>query len=127
MQENEDYPAKNRRPALDLGVVESRIVSANGSTVLDANNLLFSVAKGSLELGTPTTRPSDISGAPGYVYQTTEIELVLTKPELLRLISRALEPKEFMALRDAFGDFYEIHDDFYDEFTGEALQPFLTA
>ncbi|MBC8741700.1 hypothetical protein F6X40_34630 [Paraburkholderia sp. UCT31] len=76
-----------------------------------------------LPFGDPLLLPSVLSGMPSYILRTSEIELALAPRELLRLWRRNLRPDEFFKLRDTYGVFFEIHDDFYFEDTGEALQP----
>jgi hypothetical protein len=63
-----------------------------------------------------------------YLYKTStndgiELEIHLCHPHLLRLIAHQLEPEAFLNIYKKHGVFHEIHDDFYDEETGEALQP----
>ncbi len=123
MIDHEDYPPINRKPSEDLGAAYSRIVGADKTLTLDANALVVAAYEDKLDLGKPVERTSDLSHHKGFVYQTVELEMVLTKNELLRLIRRDLKPEEFKVLRDLYGIFFEIHDDFYDPFTGVALQP----
>lgn len=66
---------------------------------------------------------SVISGAPAIVYRTYDIEIPLTVWEYVGLVDRSLEPAEFHALMDRYGDFFEIHDDYYCPGTGGAFQP----
>lgn len=66
---------------------------------------------------------SAISGAPGLIYKTDQVRVGLTSSEIQRLTRHALMPEEYFALRRVTGSFFEIHDDFYDPHTGEALQP----
>ena len=101
------------------------IIHASGTETFDPNTLIKTL------LSTPEKLPSlkssgDISllsGTPGLTYKTNEVCVGLTAGEISRLTLQSLTPKEFFALRRACGDFYEIHDDFYDADTGEALQP----
>jgi hypothetical protein len=65
--------------------------------------------------------PSLLSGAPSVQYVSDDIAIDLAPDELLRLIAFALRPAEYATLRAHFGMFFEIHDDFYDEFTGQAV------
>jgi hypothetical protein len=66
---------------------------------------------------------SVISGEPGILFRTSEVSTSMTVGELRRLVFRSLRPEEFKALKEKHGIFFEIHDDFYDPETGEALQP----
>jgi hypothetical protein len=66
--------------------------------------------------------PSDLSGEPGYLYRTHDVQILLTKEELCRLVLRRLFPSEALQLLKRFGEFFEIHNDFYDPDTGEAFQ-----
>jgi len=76
-----------------------------------------------IPLGEPSDTPSEISGAPSFQYKTNEVTLQLTEEEIYRLARRDLRPEEFFKLYKAHGIFHEIHDDFYCETTGEAIQP----
>ncbi len=67
--------------------------------------------------------PSELAGAPGYIYRRGELALVLSKEELLRLVFWALRPAEYRALRERHGAFAEIGADKYDPAEGRALQP----
>lgn len=67
--------------------------------------------------------PSAISGEPGLIYSTDEATLCLTGYEIIALVSRALTPEAYFSLYRKVGAIFEIHDDFYDPGTGEALQP----
>lgn len=66
---------------------------------------------------------SVISGKPALVYKTHQVEVALSKDEIHRLAMLSLTSKEFHTLQSKVGIFHEIHDDFYDPETGEALQP----
>lgn len=66
---------------------------------------------------------SIISGEPGLHYTTNEVELVLTGDEIYRLTMRSLTVQEYFALIAKDQMFFEIHEDFYDPRTGQALQP----
>jgi hypothetical protein len=70
-------------------------------------------------------KPSVISGEPGLIYKSNEMEVVMTAEEIHHLTMRALTPDEFFSLRKVVGPVFEIHDDFYDTRTGEAMQPKL--
>ena len=69
------------------------------------------------------TEVSIISGQPAIRFSTDDIKLLLTPEECFRLAANSLTSEEYFSIRNKFGDFYEIHDDFYDPETGEACQP----
>lgn len=56
-------------------------------------------------------------------YDNKPLEINLCRSHLHRLFARSLEPDAFKALYKKFGDFHEIHDDFYDPEDGCAFQP----
>lgn len=104
-----------------LGPVQIQIVDMGRTQLFNPNTVKIAAINDSLLLGTPVG-PSDISGEPGYLYRTHELQILLTKEELYRLALRTLHPGEALALLKRFGEFFEIHDDFYDPRTGEAIQ-----
>ena len=116
------YPPKNRRENPHLSVVEIEIAWQGGSVRMDMNAAAMAGHRENLNLGEPSFA-SDITGAPGYEYRSDEVTLALTRDELYRLLRHDLRPAEFLALVQKYGTFYEVHDDFYDEGTGQALQP----
>jgi hypothetical protein len=66
---------------------------------------------------------SMLSGKLAVKYRTADVEIALSPDELLRLLARDLWPDEYFGLRKHFGEFHEIHSDFYDPKTGAAVQP----
>lgn len=64
-----------------------------------------------------------ISGNPAVMYRADDLEIALAPEELFRFASHRLRSDEYIALRDRFGMFHEIHEDFYDPDSGVALQP----
>lgn len=116
------YPPKNRRENPHLSVVEIEIAWQGGSVRMDMNAAAMAGHRENLNLGEPSFA-SDITGAPGYEYRSDEVTLALTRDELYRLLRHDLRPAEFLALVQKYGTFYEVHDDFYDEDSGVALQP----
>lgn len=76
-----------------------------------------------LELKPKPGLTSILSGGPAVMYRSDDVEVPLTPEELFRLLKRSLRPEEALQLLDHFGEFHEIHDDFYDPATGEAFQP----
>lgn len=116
------YPVKNRPVNNGLGILDIEIQYDGGTLKLDPNSAAMAGFEESLALGNPIA-PSDLSGLPGYRYRTDSVELVLTRGELYRLLRRNLWPEEYFGLLHQYGAFHEIHDDFYSERTGVALQP----
>lgn len=109
-----------RRVDTGLGAIQLEIVHGEGVLRLDPNTAVMMAHRRTLELGAPVAR-SVLSREPGYIYRSAEMQLVFTEDELYRFLRHALEPAEYKKLFLAFGDFYEIHDDFYDPSTGESL------
>lgn len=62
-----------------------------------------------------------------YIYKTENhgevLTLHLSEKFLFQLLLLNLEPKAYFVLKEKHGIFHEIHDDFYDEEDGYALQP----
>ncbi len=116
------FPAVNRKLHPELAVIEAQIVWKDGSVVLTYNDLALAAHLESLPLGEPCA-VSDISGRPAYLYRSRDLEVALSRTELYRFMRHNLEPQEFFALAKKYGVFFEIHDDFYDEETGRAMQP----
>lgn len=86
------------------------------------------LAQGSKPFDILSIKPIDgvqsiISGEPAVIYRSDDIEIPMSTEELLRFAAHDLRPEEFLKLRETYGDFFEIHDDFYDPDTGEAFQP----
>jgi hypothetical protein len=125
-QMSNKYPPKNRRPNPLLSVITLEIAWKDGSLQLDPNGAAVAAHEESLPLGEPCFA-SDLSGAPGYEYRTDDITLALARDELYRFLRHDLTPAEFFTLAEKFGVFFEIHDDFYNETTGRALQPYRSA
>ena len=118
------YPPLNRPMETNLSVLHLEITSTQGVKILDPNGAAMTAAEGQLPFGEPLADlPSTISGKPAYRFRTNEVEMALTPDELLRLWQRNLRPDEYFRLREQFGVFFEIHDDFYDEDDGSAIQP----
>lgn len=116
--------APRNRTATGLAVLAITVEDANGVRTYDPNGLIIACAEGALKGLAPLPGVnSDISSAPAVVMSTDELRLALTPDELQRLVFRSLSPREFFALAYKYGVFFEIHDDFYDEETGVALQP----
>lgn len=116
------YPPQNR-VVNDLGHLEIQIRCAMNTVSLDPNTTADAgYCRAIPGLGEPIGC-SALSGTPGFLYRTDEIEVVLSEDELIRLFRRDLQPQEVLSLHQQFGAFYETHDDFYDEVTGRSHQP----
>lgn len=67
-------------------------------------------------------------GKEGEILYTTkdaynkDLAIVLCEKDSKRLTKRNLTKTGYLRLRDKYGIFHEIHDDFYDDF-GNSLQP----
>lgn len=134
-----------------LGPLQIQVVDSAGAHIFDPNTIKLAalaaeqevlISAQDLEILVPRTKqrhlekrvirveplnlakpigPSDLSGEPGYLYRTHEVQILLTKEELCRLALRRLHPPEVLQLLKRFGEFFEIHDDFYDPQTGEPI------
>ena len=104
-----------------LNSYQVHIVHGTGTVRLDHRTAAAAVTGDSLSLGPPLGK-SVLSGGVAYLYRAKEIQLLLTRDELGRLIRRDLHPSEYLKLRRRFGTFFEIEESFYDESTGAALQ-----
>lgn len=121
------FPPKNRTNRTDLGVIDIEISGQGTTLVFDPNGLIIALIRDELfpQLGEPISdnKGSVLSGQPGYRYCDSEVDMVLERSELDRFIRHDLMPEEYFKLRDTYGLFFMIHDDFYYEDTGEAVQP----
>lgn len=115
------YPPKNRTDT-GLGVLDIELRDRRTTRMLTPNDAALVGHTGALNLTYPVGH-SILSGEPGFGLRTCEIALVLTGDELLRLFRRSLRPAEVQTLLERYGAFHEIHSDFYDEESFEALQP----
>lgn len=107
-----------------LGAVDMELASAEGAWRLLPNDAAMFVASKDFPFGAPKADVlSELTGAPAYVYRTSEATLRLTRQEVERLWMHNLTVEEFRKLYATHGAIYELHDDFYDPDTGEALQP----
>lgn len=115
------FPPKNR-PSNELHYLDIQVEDAFTVRSMNPNEAAMMAHQGSLLLEDPVPgRVSDISGEPGYIYRTNEIELCLTKDELSALMRHRLDKRQYSALVQRFGVFFEIHCDFYDESDYEAV------
>ncbi len=118
----------NRRPKPEhlayLGVIGIEVITADGVIKTDPNGLVIASSQSAWKKWRPINGCASVcSGEPAVLYRTHEAEIALTPDELRRLSLRALTPQEFGAICDAVGATWDLHDDFYDPDTGEALQP----
>lgn len=67
-----------------------------------------------------------LCGKDGYSFSSDDFKVDLCKDHIYSLIDLKLTPKEYFTLRKEIGDAYIIHDDFYCEVTGLAIQPNLS-
>lgn len=124
MSFNPRFPPKHRESE-ELGPIDQRIEHADGVEYVDPNRMIYILAAQQewlLSLKPLEGQKSVISGEPAVVYRAADVAIPLTTHELYRLASRDLRPDEFFKLREVYGDFFEIHEDFYDHGTGEPLQ-----
>jgi hypothetical protein len=118
----QDKP-KNRI-AHSLPILEIHIDSEGESHKFDPNALAMLSCSGAYPIGQPIKGlASVISGKPAYLWREDNLEIAMTLDELDRFARLSLRPKEFKILYERFGEFYHIHDDFYDPDTGGAFQP----
>lgn len=134
MSEPIDHPAKGlrhwtrERPANPLceGVhfLTITILGADGLQEYDPNGVTLAGLQGQIAAMRPLEEhPSILSGRPGVLIRTSEDQFALTPDEAQRFFLLALTPGEFDRFCDVVGATFELHDDFYDPDTGEALQP----
>jgi len=103
-----------------LGAFQVHIIDSGRTHHFDRNTLRNAVTLDTLRLGSSLGH-SDISRQPAYLYRTRELQILLTKGEIHRLVLHELQPSEVQKLRKRYGNFFEIDEDFYQRDTGEAL------
>lgn len=121
---NPNYPPKNRL-AEELGPIDLRIIHGDGEERVDPNEVIVIILTKKdwlLSLKPLPDTTSLLSGEPALIYRADDMAIPLTTRELYRLMTRDLFAHEFFKLRDHFGDFHDIHDDYYDHDTGVAIQ-----
>jgi len=118
-------PDRPRDPrCAHLEVTEVELSDARRTLRLDRNQITIAFLEGVADTLEPVASlKSIISGEPAVILRTSEAELHLTPEEADRFIKCALKPEQFTAICDAIGATWELHDDFYDVETGQALQP----
>lgn len=122
------FPPKNRTKRVDLGPIDIEISGHGKAIMFDPNRLIVALLDDKLfsDLGAPiptAVEGSVLSGKAGYRYSDSDVDMILERGELDRFIRCDLTPEEYFKLRDTYGIFFMIHDDFYDEESGAALQP----
>lgn len=117
-------------PKIELPVLRLEIASVDSVQVYEPNSLLMAIMSGKLDARTMTPAeywPSIISGRPSLQYRCRDMVIELSPTEMDRFLRHDLNPEEYQAIRLRYPwqpqDFFDIHDDFYDPATGEALQP----
>jgi hypothetical protein len=123
---SDKFPVRNRVPALKdrLPMLKIEVVSAEGSRLEGVNETVVALIYQQWPLTPIPGEISDISGEPAVIYRTwPDLELRLTPAELRRMALLNFSPDEFFVLAKKYGIAFEWHDDFYDEDSGEALQP----
>jgi hypothetical protein len=121
---NERFPPRNRLPD-ELPILRIEVEHADGLEAFDPNGMIICLLGRKAEMlawNPLPDRVSDVSGEPAVLYRSHDCEVALAPEELVRYVGHALKPEEYFALRERHGDHFEIHDDFYDAETGEALQ-----
>lgn len=117
-------------PTIYLPVLRIEIAERDKVHVGDPNSIVTGILNGELDI--PNMGPhvgwnSVLTDEPALQYRCSDIVLELTPAELDRFIRHDLYPEEFLKLRTLYPyrhpDIYDLHDDFYDEETGMALQP----
>ena len=136
------YEPKNRE-AEELPILQVRVEHADGVFVSNPNGIAASAIweldgkKPDLPenflMGADLFRPSDlkpidgvvsiISGRPAVIYAADDFRIPLATDELSRLMRHDLTAVEYVALREHYGMFHEIHEDFYDPDHHFACQP----
>ena len=111
----------------DEKIVVISITDKNGSLEFCPNCLIKQFIENELSFENHPDFVDDVTGEKGAVkFESYDEVYVLEKERMLRLISHNLEPEEYFALAEKYGaNKYMIHEDFYDEIDGEALQPVI--
>ena len=109
----------------DYGSIVTAITDKNGTNHYCPNCLLSGVLNREIKFENNPDFIDDITGENGAVkFENDNETYVLEKATMYRLITHNLNPDEYFALAKKYGaDKFEIHDDFYDEFDGIAIQP----
>jgi hypothetical protein len=122
-REHPEFPPTNRKPQA-LPILRIEIEHQDGTLVIDPNRFVLEAIGGALlNLPVLEASKSDLSGQAAVCYRSDDLEIFLTPEELTRLALLSLQPEQYFALRAKYGMAHQWHDDFYDEETGEAVQP----
>lgn len=116
-----DHPPRNRIGD-PLPILAIKIADAQSVHEFSPNSIVMAMLQDRFDLGEPCGE-SFLSGEPAYRLEDEDVVVHLTLDEIRRMVARCLTPDEFFKLRKEFGVFFQIHEDFYDPKTGEALQP----
>lgn len=108
-------------------VIISTLTDKNGSVEYCPNCLTMAFINNELHFENHPQFIDDVTGEIGAVKFESEGEIyILENKRMLRLIAHNLEPEEYFALAKKYGaNKFEIHDDFYDELDGTAIQPVI--
>lgn len=124
------FDATPRNRAGNIDALACEIEHASGQLVYTAsgprnlNDLVMDAHAGMLLALRPLRDlRSDIKRGPAVRYTAGNLQVALTPKELTRLMMLSLTPSEFFALANKYGIAFEWHCDFYDFYTGAALQP----
>lgn len=139
-----DYHTPRNRLPQELPILAIQVIHAHGVAETDPNGAAASAmygATGEDLNGAPGTAGlefriipladlapvpgahSMLSGGPALIYRSADVEIAMSPGEMHRLFDLSLAPEEYFAIRDRYGLFHEIHEDFYDPDTGEMFQP----
>jgi len=117
-------------PHIELPVLRLEVAARDKVLVFDPNGLLAAIMSGDFDarqMEPAEYWPSIISGHPGLQYRCRDMVIELSPTEMDRFLRHDLNPEEYQAIRLRYPwqpeDYFDIHDDFYDPGTGEALQP----
>lgn len=121
--EMHDGSALHKRNA--LGVIDIEIVGLSTVVRCTPNSIIPWALEGFVGLGDGfhDLQPDLPGEGAVFQYRTDQVRLLLTREKLLQLLSRNLSAEDYFVLSEKHGLFFEIHDDFYDYETGQALQP----
>ena len=111
----------------DRRVILTTITDKNGSVEYCPNCLIEAYIEFKLDFENNPDFIDDVTGEHGAVKFESEGEIyILERERMFRLIAHNLDPDEYFALAKKYGaNKFEIHDDFYDDFDGVAIQPVI--
>lgn len=130
--------SERNRSHSPLPILEIRVLHRDGIETTDPNGVVASAVYGATgqmpqfvavkqiiklrELRPRKGTKSIVSGKPALICHTHNDVAALSHDEMHRLFDRNLTPEEYFTIRNFFGIFHEIHEDFYDPASGTALQ-----